>query len=196
MSQLCPDVRTNVPTCSNIVKSMILRRKVVENIRKVSNRCILSIKWPFVYSVCGRLMGSIAETLRINPEQKIFSFDSVLPSESCLRAPLPPKTCRKIFQIFFLGPHWNSLAESKFSWGLMVFEEIQAKSRTVGGTAPFPPVDDSQYFWRQTSDNATNVHGYPPRLCGTYKKGLNIFSRLSSKCELIFDLVFFSVHKK
>ena len=37
---------------------------------------------------------------------------------------------------------------------------------------------------------------YAPRLYGTYKKGLNIFSRLSSKCELIFDLVFFSVHKK
>ena len=123
MSQLCPDVRTYVPTCSDIVKSMILRRKVVENIRKVSNRCILSIKWPFVYSVCGRLMGSIAETLCINPEQKIFSFDSVLPSESCLRASLPPKTGRKIFQIFFLCPHWNSLAESKFHddwWSLNV----------------------------------------------------------------------------
>ena len=31
---------------------------------------------------------------------------------------------------------------------------------------------------------------------GAYKKGLNLFSRLSSKCELIFDWIFFSVHKK
>ena len=127
-----------VPTCSDIVKSMILRRKVVENIRKVSNRCILSIKWPFVYSVCGRLMGSIAETLCINPEQKIFSFDSVLPSESCLRAPLPPKTCRKKFQIFFLGPHWNSLTESNLSWGLMEIEENHVRSSSGGGNVHSP----------------------------------------------------------
>ena len=97
----CLDVQTYVRSCPDIEKSMILRCRVVENIRKISNRCILSIKWPFVYSVRWRLMGSIAETLCINPEQKIFSFDSVLPSESCLRAPLPPKNMLKKKSGFF-----------------------------------------------------------------------------------------------
>ena len=66
-----------------------------------------------------------------------------------------------------------------------------------GGNGTVPPPDEiSQYFLRQASDYSTNVCGYAPRLYGTYKKGLNLFPRLSSKCELIFDSNFFAAHKK
>ena len=62
----------------------------------------------------------------------LIHFSSCLVRESCLSAPTLPKTCRKKNQIFFLDPHWNSLGACNFLWGLMVIEELQAKSRTGG----------------------------------------------------------------
>ena len=63
----------------------------------------------------------------------VIHFSSCLVRESCLSAPTLPKTCRKKNQIFFLDPHWNSLGACNFLWGLMVIEELQAKSRPGGG---------------------------------------------------------------
>ena len=95
----------------------------------------------FVFSLCyphrNLLYQSTTKIVKKNAFF-LFSLVHVWSSRAVWEHLHSPKLVEKKSD-FFLDPHWNSLGACNFLWGLMVIEELQAKSRTGGGLALIPP---------------------------------------------------------